>query len=438
MKHLTIILVSLFFIMSCSEKALVETTVGDGDVILSFNKSEIPSNVNSIEVILSREGFDDITKEFIPTNDSNAEVFFEEVTVGNWNLEVNAYSADHNLLYTGEAVVSVEANKVTPVFIQLHYVNGGETGSVYIFVSWESSMNVGWFDYPANPILEMQNNSFDYKGILHPFVLKVDDKFIMWYTGLAGSSSHIYAAISTDGLNWTPYSSEPVISPDPASTWENRNVAGTFVIKENGIFKLYYTGRSSTEGDYSPWNIGLATSEDGFHWEKRKDPVFSGIVGQWDLKVGVSDIEIIDGLYFMYYTGKTYLSDHQIGLATSIDGINWERYGGNPILTDHQSWEGAGYYYPTVIKKDDSYHMIYMNSVSNVSGFGYATSSDGLNWKKSESNPFITSDETYSKWERILYPNIVELENEYRIYYTGNNVSTDERAICVMRKFIQK
>ncbi|NOX64326.1 MAG: hypothetical protein GXO85_00675 [Chlorobi bacterium] len=389
MKYLVIILASLFFIISCSEKAPVETTNGEGNVVLSFNKSEIPDSVYLIEVFLKRDGFDTITKELNPKNDSNAEVYFEEVAVGNWNLDVNAYSINHNLLYTGEAIIYVEANKVTPVFIQLHYVNGDRTGSVYIYISWESPINVGWFDYPANPILEMQNNSFDNKGVLHPFVLKVDNGFIMWYTGLAGNSSHIYAANSSDGLNWTPYSSEPVLSPDPASSWENRNVTGSFVIKENGLFKMYYTGRSSSESDYSQWNIGLATSEDGYHWKRRKDPVFRGAVGQWDLKVGVSDIEIIDGVYYMYYTGKTYLSDHQIGIATSIDGITWERYGANPVLADHQSWEGAGYYYPTVIKTDGSYYMIYMNSVSNVSGFGYATSTDGLNWEKSKSNPFF-------------------------------------------------
>lgn len=137
----------------------------------------------------------------------------------------------------------------------------------------------------------------------------------------------------------------------------------------------------------------------------------------------------------MYYTGKTYLNDHQIGIATSADGINWERYGTNPILSENQSWEGPGNYYPTVIKVNNLYHMIYMNSDSDISGFGYATSNDGLNWVKNDFNPFITSDLTYNKWERILYPNIMKTENEYRIYYTGYNLSQGERAICVLSSF---
>lgn len=221
MKHLIIIFVSMLFIISCNEKIPTETTTGDGNVLLSFNKSEIPESVSLIEVILSKEDFDDITEKLRPQNDSNTEVYFEEIAVGDWNLKVNAYSVNNKLLYTGEAIISVVANIVTPVFLQLKYVNGYSTGSVFIYITWEDNGLEYWLDYRENPILVKQNSNLDYKGVAHPCVLKTEDKHIMWYTSLSGSSSYIYAAVSSDGLNWIPYSSQPVLSPDPASNWKN-------------------------------------------------------------------------------------------------------------------------------------------------------------------------------------------------------------------------
>jgi len=435
MKYLIIIFVSLLFIFSCSEKAPVETTNGEGNVVLSFNKSDIPDSVYLIKVFLKRDGFDTITKELNPKNGSNAEVYFEEVAVGSWNLEVNAYSVNHNLLYAGEAIVNVELNKITPVFIQLHYVSGGMTGSIYIYVSWESPINVGWFDYPANPLIEGLDTFRDYKGVGEPIVIQDQLGFKMWFTGLAGDQSHIYLAVSDDGLNWRRMSEEPVISPGPETTWDSRNVFAGPVIIKDGMYLMYYCGRDKSESEYSPWHVGLATSMDGIHWEKRPDPILEGSNGEWDLKITASDVTVINDVYYMYYTGKTELNDHKIGLATSTDGINWIKYEGNPLFSESQEWEGEGYYWPSVIKYNNQYTMVYQNSYANESGFGLAYSVDGKNWKKYSDNPFFTHKETVNHWDRVLYPNFLVLDNEIRIYYTGVDPIM---SIGVIRKFIQK
>jgi len=108
-----------------------------------------------------------------------------------------------------------------------------------------------------------------------------------------------------------------------------------------------------------------------------------------------------------------------IRLATSADGINWTKYSGNPILTYDKTWEGMGIYYPTVYQKNNEYVMIFMNG--SGTGFGKATSPDGINWTKDESNPFFTKNDTYNHWGygKIAYPNYVQVNNEDRIYYSG-------------------
>ena len=435
MKKIILLAIITLGLSSCSPESITDSSNQVGKVYLNLDKANTPDDVVLIRAELQSEKFENQENEIAPQSSNSSEIYFDKVEAGNWEIEISAYNSDETLIYFGSSKISVTDGDITVVAIELSRVAGSSTGSVYIFVTWNDNIFNSWIDYPANPILEKQNNSLDYKGICPSSVVKVDDHYIMWYSSLSGSSSHIYAATSKDGLNWTPYSTEPVFSPDPTSTWDNRNVSGSTVIIEDGLFKMYYTGRSSAESTYSPWYVGLAVSTDGFNWERRKNPVFSGAIGEWDIKIAASDIRIIDGTYYMYYTGKTELNDHQIGIATSYDGINWVRNENNPILSSSQTWEGPGCYFPTILKVKDLYHMVYMNSASGISGFGYATSSDGLNWVKNESNPFITSNETYKKWERILYPFIIELEDEYRIYYTGANISEDDRTVCVLRSF---
>jgi predicted GH43/DUF377 family glycosyl hydrolase len=126
----------------------------------------------------------------------------------------------------------------------------------------------------------------------------------------------------------------------------------------------------------------------------------------------------IDDIYYLYYTGinSPYLD---IRLATSADGINWTKYSGNPILTYGQTWEGTGVYYPTVYKLNNEYVMIYMNR--SGTGFGKATSTDGINWTKDETNPFFTKNDTHNNWGygKIAYPNFIRVNNKDRIYYSG-------------------
>jgi predicted GH43/DUF377 family glycosyl hydrolase len=436
MKNIILLLIIIsFFSYSCTEKQTSQPESKTGSIQLNLNKDTTPSDVALIIVELQNDEFENRISEVNPLNSNSNDVAFSEVEVGVWNVEISAYNADEELIYYGTANISVIAGETTVAAINLRRVSGSSTGAVFITITWDDSSLFNWFDYPANPILKTQNTPTDTLGIAQPYILKTDGKYFMWYTGLSPNKSHIYAATSDDGINWTPYSKDPVFWPDSQSTWENRYVGSCVVIKVDGVFRMYYSGRNSSESQYSPWYIGLAVSTDGFHWTRRKDPVFSGILGQWDLKITTSDIEIIDDTYYMYYTGKSYTNDHKIGIATSADGITWERYGGNPIFSNYQTWEGSGFYNPSVLKIGNTYYMVYMNSNSEISGFGFAKSTNAIDWVKEENNPFITSKDTYANWERILYPNLIETDNEYRLYYTGYKLSQNERSICVLRSF---
>ena len=101
----------------------------------------------------------------------------------------------------------------------------------------------------------------------------------------------------------------------------------------------------------------------------------------WEHQIVVSSVVKKNNLYYLYYTGRN-LPEYKIGVATSSDGINFTKYSGNPILINDKPWEIEWCSRSISYLKIGSLKMVYMNSGS--SGFGFATSVDGLNWVKSQ------------------------------------------------------
>ena len=96
---------------------------------------------------------------------------------------------------------------------------------------------------------------------------------------------------------------------------------------------MYYSGYDET----GIQQIGLATSADGLVWEKYPEPVLSpGEDGAWDTN-WVHQPRVVqtpDG-WVMFYRGTKGAQNLAMGLgiATSEDGIHWEKSAQNPILT---------------------------------------------------------------------------------------------------------
>lgn len=306
--------------------------------------------------------------------------------------------------------------------IQELYLENGWTG------------NSEWIDYKNNPLV---SGNDIYPNAVQGMVFKHKNHHFMYFSGNSSSGADVYLANSLDGLTWEKYSNKPVLQKGTEGSWDERNVSAGPILKINGIFYMYYTGRNFHESVSAPWHIGIATSSDGIVWTKQPSPVISGTAGAWDVKIFANDIKKINGKYYMYYMGKTELNDHKIGLAISDDGLKWTKYRNNPIMVPDKPWEGNGIYYASVIEEEGKLKMVYQNSYNNlITGFGMAYSTDGINWTKESNNPIFTEDDTRDNYSMVLYPNFQKTENEYRIYYTGKNSSTGRYSINVaIKKF---
>lgn len=106
------------------------------------------------------------------------------------------------------------------------------------------------------------------------------------------------------------------------------------------------------------------------------NPVFAG-TGQdtWDKNIRERGYILHeDGLYRLWYTGYNEdLSDNRfLGYATSEDGLHWRRYAGNPLVTDEWIEDMQ------VVKHDSVYYMFAegRNDIAHL-----LTSADGIHWQ---------------------------------------------------------
>jgi predicted GH43/DUF377 family glycosyl hydrolase len=430
-KHFSLILIvfSLLFLSSCSKDSSTGPVDKPADpalgkVSLRLDKTNAPSNVARVTATLSRAGCDTLTKNLSIFDSSDAEVSFEMIKTGTWHLKIEAKSSTNLLLYTGETDLVVEDSKTTDVYMTLTPVPTG-VGSVYISIKWGTT---GWTDYYNNPIFTYISSPTNPLYITQEKVLYEEGKYKMWYmnTYYSAKADFNYAE-SVDGIHWHSASDQPVLSPGTSGAWDDYSIGMGAVIKDDGLYKMYYCGYRD---QYGKWSVGLAVSQDGIHWEKNPSPVLTP--SDYEEKVGAGSVFKKDGVYYMIYNYAKDNGERGICLATSPEGVQWTKYSGNPVLKADQTWEGTGIYAPSVVYDNGQYKMVYMNM--NADAFGSAISADGIHWIKKSSEPFFKLSQL--KWcSRIAYPFIGKFNGEYRLYYSGGSTSGFNMALATSTVF---
>ena len=234
----------------------------------------------------------------------------------------------------------------------------------------------------------------------------------------------LFAAQGYSQTNWSKYPGNPVMEPD--QDWETRVIAPNAVLYDNEQYHMWYTAGEfpALGGELS---IGHAVSDDGLSWTKDEvNPVFTRGDGvAWDDKsVYKAAVLKIDSTYHMWYTG--YSNEGGIigiGHATSDDGLEWNRDDSQPVLTVGTSgeWDDSRVAHPTVVHDGSIFHMWYAGYKGDGSTIelGHATSADGSVWTKDPQNPVISYD--VEGWDnpQLDYPFAIYDGAEFHIWYNG-------------------
>lgn len=193
------------------------------------------------------------------------------------------------------------------------------------FAQTRNETSGGWMKYDNNPVLGGK-----FGTIFDISVLKVANGYLMYCSWRPKKS--IAISESKDGLHWSD--PEIVLSPDTTAGWEtelNRPV----VVKRKDGYHMWYTGQTWSNGRDGRSQIGYATSIDGRHWtRKSRKPVLAPQL-PWEKTAVMCPHVLWDEqarLFKMWYSGGEQYEPDAIGYATSKDGLNWKKYAANPVF----------------------------------------------------------------------------------------------------------
>jgi hypothetical protein len=135
-------------------------------------KDALP-DVAKIVGILSRQGYDSLTSAFVIFNDS-AHCEFEDLALGIWHLQVDAYNKGNVLRYSGKTDVQVIGGITVPVTLHLDPT----IGSISLTVTWGGTRNppplnglVAYYPFNGNANDQSGNG---HNGIVYGATLTAD------------------------------------------------------------------------------------------------------------------------------------------------------------------------------------------------------------------------------------------------------------------------
>ncbi|MDP1994201.1 MAG: hypothetical protein Q8K40_03045, partial [Ignavibacteria bacterium] len=119
---ITIVGLSLVYFTGCKEKIVtveVEKNANKGGLLFKIDKVNAPKNVVMVEAILSRTDFDTVKASLNLVTETSADLALNDIPVGTWKLNVNAYDSLQTIVYAGETAVNVQDGITTQVNLTL-------------------------------------------------------------------------------------------------------------------------------------------------------------------------------------------------------------------------------------------------------------------------------------------------------------------------------
>ncbi len=250
-------------------------------------------------------------------------------------------------------------------------------------------------------------------------VLRESGKYRMWLSWRPKQS--VALVESPDGIHW----SEPpqtVLGPRPETGWED-DINRPVVLKRADGYHLWYTGQAKGHSA-----IGYATSADGVTWKRMSEKPVLTPVQAWE-KVAVMCPHVLwdaeTKLFRMWYSGGEQNEPNAIGYATSPDGLVWKKHDANPIfMPDAQSlWEKHKVTACQVERVGDWHVMFYIGFRDEPHAqIGLARSRDGItNWQRHPGNPIVRPGE--DKWDHdaCYKPYAVFDGTKWLLWYNGRH-----------------
>ena len=185
-----------------------------------------------------------------------------------------------------------------------------------------------WQRASETPVISPQGDGWESAGTFNPSVVLRDGKIVMLYRAQdKAGTSRLGYAESEDGIHFTRRS-QPVFSPEKDYE-KDGGVEDPRLVQFGDTYYLTYTGYNKKDAQ-----LCMATSKDLIHWERR-GIILPAYKGNWNVrwtKSGAIVPKKIDGKYWMYFLGTSQDNKDQMGLASSTDLLHWTEATETPVL----------------------------------------------------------------------------------------------------------
>ena len=287
---------------------------------------------------------------------------------------------------------------------------------------------------PQNPLLNVAPSTFYSETVHVPQVIRVGSEWWAYFMGTninGATQGQIGLAVSTDLTTWTVRPT-PVLSATPGS-WAATSLSEPFVMRDpdSSGYLMFFEGWNAT-----PIGIGLAFSPDGINWTQfAGNPVITPTAATWDSGfVGeIAHVEVVNGTWRLWYSGRVPGGFRQLGMSSSSDGRNWTKYAGNPVISPTPGGPDAEEAASGTIAMVNGSYLMYYSCTPGMTGFGIcmATSTDGVSWAKA-ARAVLTAT---GGWEGadIAVGSVVQYNGTLSLFYEGfqNGVIRSGRADAV-------
>jgi predicted GH43/DUF377 family glycosyl hydrolase len=220
---------------------------------------------------------------------------------------------------------------------------------------------------------------------------------------------------------------EPVLDLGEPGAFDDCGVNPSCTIMVRGETFLYYIGWQRCERVPYMLFSGLASSVDHRAFRRAsRVPILDRTAAEPFSRSAPFVLPTEDGFRMWYWSclrwsqGSTGLRyNNVIRHASSTDGVNWQASEKPCLEPDWSQEHSLGR--PWVLWDGSTYRMWFsVRSESQPYRFGYAESSDGLDWVRNDAAVGIGRSETGWDSEMVCYPCVVDVAGRRYLFYNGN------------------
>lgn len=185
------------------------------------------------------------------------------------------------------------------------------------------------------------------------------------------------AVSDDDGLTFRKLFEGPIM--DRTITEPYLAVTPTLLFEE-GVWKMWYASGTrwvDVDGKYEPiYVVKYAESEDGLQFVRFPQ---QSVESNFETEAFSRPTVIKDnGIFKMWFCSRSSADyrggrgSYRIGYAESVDGIAWSRHDDKGIPVSDEGWDSEMTCYPFVFETDSGRYMLYNGNHFGTSGFGLA------------------------------------------------------------------